>query len=202
MQVIFRRQKPEAFVLAVNLQKLRAQFPQRRRRRGAAADAAHGAAVRADFPLQEQRAVLLGHKPERIKFLQDRIGKARKARADVGALFPAAHEFPRRALAEHRMDGVDHNGFAGARLTGQDVEAGAEFDIRFFDDRNIFNIKLVEHVSSPHHFGKPGGELLGGLRAVRRRENRVVAGKRPDDGFPMCRVEGDADRLGHAGVGL
>ena len=58
-----------------------------------------------------------------------------------------------RAGAQEQQDGVDEDGLAGARLAGQDIEAGSERDGDFFDHREALHSKLTEHSCSAYLLG-------------------------------------------------
>ena len=71
-----------------------------------------------------------------------------KAAAAAGAVGVAAGSMasasswfaPAQALAEHGVDGVNHDAFAGAGLARQNIQPRGKVDIAFFDDRYIFDI--------------------------------------------------------------
>src|SRR5438477_1190007 len=50
--------------------------------------------------------------------------------------------------APHQQDCVDQDGFPGAGLSGQNIEAGRKSDVDRLDDREVFDSKLSKHAPS------------------------------------------------------
>ena len=133
-----RVQQLLSVVLAVDVQQLLAQLPQLRHRHRAAIHPAQVASVSLDLPLEQQ--LLLGHRD--AVFLKPRqgrcLGKHRRHQSRTGS---GADKLPAGALAQHRSDGVDDDGFARSGLTGQHVEPRLKGDVCRLDQGDIFNVK-------------------------------------------------------------
>jgi hypothetical protein len=64
---------------------------------------------------------------------------------DLALAFAMAHERAIAARAERKRKSIEKNGFASARLTGQDREAGPKFEIEPVDQNNIPDGEVNEH---------------------------------------------------------
>src|SRR4030043_470017 len=53
--------------------------------------------------------------------------------------------FSSESTSHEEIDGIDEDGFAGAGLAGEDIEAGPEFGTELVDDRKIFDVQLGKH---------------------------------------------------------
>ncbi|MPM74214.1 hypothetical protein SDC9_121199 [bioreactor metagenome] len=146
--VLLLVQKLLSVVLAVDVQEVRPQRAQLGYRNRPAVDAAKVFAVHVDLPLDHQKAVLIRFRAALRKTGQ--ISRyAGELRADHRLLAAGADQIPGGPAPQHRAHGVDHNGFARARLTGECVEARAKLNVRLLDDRNIFNVQQFQHGSLP-----------------------------------------------------
>ena len=131
-----------AIVLPVDVQQAAAQRFQLAHRHGPSVHPAGALAVAADLPLQKQGAVLLRRDAQRLR---DRGVRAGEHSTDEGLVRAGADQLTAGALAQHGAEGVDDDGFARARLTGQGVEARLEPDVRLLDDGDIFNMEHFQH---------------------------------------------------------
>ena len=59
-----------------------------------------------------------------------------------------AHELRRAAAAREKSQGIDENRFAGARLSRDDGQTGAELDLEILDDGQIADRETPEHGES------------------------------------------------------
>ena len=136
-----------AVMLAVNTQEPCGNVPYHSRRGGHAVDAAGTFAVGADFPVQKQ--IIGVFVAEFFQLFVDRSRNLLKGGPDGGLLGTAANQFPGCTVAKNGVDGVDEDGFARTRFAGQHVQAGCELHLGLFDDRDIFNFQLCQHVDTP-----------------------------------------------------
>ena len=136
-------QQLPSVILAVDVQQKRAEGAHLLHRHRNAVDTAGGFPLRGDAALQDQFVAML-----KIIFREPggRV-RFREHGADQSALGSGTHQLAARAPAQHGADGVDHDAFARAGLTRQDVEAGGEADVGPLDDRDIFNVKIRQHYS-------------------------------------------------------
>jgi hypothetical protein len=58
---------------------------------------------------------------------------------------PFAHQLGVDGAAEDGVEGTDEDGLAGPGLAGDDVEAGAKFDHRFFDEGKVLDVEASQH---------------------------------------------------------
>ena len=104
-------------------------------------DPAYILAVQKDIPL-DHRLRVVGHpvfgKPRKLRHLCEHG-------ADGGLVCPGADHIPVGPLPQDGGDGVDHNGFARARLAGEHIEAGVERDVRALDNRDILDMQKIQH---------------------------------------------------------
>ena len=145
----FRGQEGLILVLAVYVDQPPPHVPQDGDRHRAAADAAGPLSSGRDSPLDEQASVLIRFDvpfPQSIRRRGRQIGKQGR---HPGLAASCAHDIPADPFPQHGVDRVDHDGFARARLTGQDVEAGIERDIRPLDHRDILNVQALQHPTEP-----------------------------------------------------
>ena len=66
-------------------------------------------------------------------------------RLDGGGLGVGANHIGLRARTAHQENRVDQDGFAGAGLAGEDVEAGGEGDGDVLDHREVPDPQLAQH---------------------------------------------------------
>ena len=70
------------------------------------------------------------------------------------------------AVTQNSVDGVDEDGFACARLTGQDIEPLLKVDIGFLDNCNIFDLQAAQHSFTPAFISarQTGGNFYDSVR--------------------------------------
>ena len=186
-------------VLAVDIEQQRAQCAQLRRCDRDAADAAGRLALGRDLAADDELIVALD-----LVFLAPVPARVRIERRADDRLFGAgAHELARGARAEDRVHGVHKDGFARARLAGQDVQAGAELQIRPLDDRDVFNMQFSQQSASPPAVSSKQlfdlvEKLIGGRIVLHEQKCRVVARKRADERVDAHTVERGACSRGEA----
>ena len=186
-------------VLAVDVEQQRAQRAQLRRCDRDAADAAGRLALGRDLAADDELIVALD-----LVFLAPVPARVRVERRTDDRLFGAgAHELARGARAEDRVHGVHKDGFARARLAGQDVQAGAELQIRPLDDRDVFNMQFSQQSASPPAVSSKQlfdlvEKLIGGRIVLHEQKCRVVARKRADERVDAHTVERGACSRGEA----
>ena len=103
------------------------------------ADPAAAFPVGTDAPLEDQLILGLNLVLSQPGFTARLIEHGSNS-AFIGA---AAHQFTAHTTAQNGADRVNDNGFAGAGLTGEHIEAAAETDVSLFDYRNILYVKFV-----------------------------------------------------------
>ena len=103
----FRGEELVAFVLAVDGHQPGPQLLEHGDRGRRAVDFAGGAALQADVPLDEQRAVLLPGQGKPVQQGQGVLVQAGEQGGDRGAVRAGAYQLLRGALPQHRVDGVD-----------------------------------------------------------------------------------------------
>ena len=108
-------------MLAMNVDQLIAQMAQLRGRGGRAIDPGAAAAQTVYDAAQQQ--ILLLRKPRLLQpFVQ--MGRAIELGADIGLGAAFAYHLCIGACAQHQLQGVEHDGFAGAGFAGKHREAG------------------------------------------------------------------------------
>ena len=144
-QVVFFVKQRRGIVLAVDIDQLDAQPAQHGHGDQSPVDPAYILAVQENIPL-DHRLRVIGHpvlgKPREFRHLGEHG-------ADGGLVCPGADHIPVGPLTQDGGDGVDHNGFARARLAGEHIEARVKRDIRALDNRDILNMQKIQHGSSP-----------------------------------------------------
>ena len=126
-------------VLAVDIHQQQSQFLHLGSRDRHAADPAAALPVGTDAPLEDQLVLgldLVLCQPCFTASLVEHGGNG----AFIGA---AAYQFTAHTAAKNGADGVNDNGFAGAGLAGEHVEAAAKTDVGLLDYRNILYVKFV-----------------------------------------------------------
>jgi len=111
------------FALAVNLDEVRGQVLQGTSRRQLAVDERAAAALRGNLSPDND--------------FGEFVAAAFENRFDGGCGLIRSDEVPGRAAAKQQADRFNQNRLAGAGFAGQDVEAGAEFDLDRVDDREV-----------------------------------------------------------------
>jgi hypothetical protein len=120
------------FVLAVQVDERRTQFPQRRRRRQRVVDEGAAAPLRGDLAAHDHFVS--------VGAFEDRLDRRDR--------FAGAHEVGAGASADEQVDGFDDYGLAGAGFAGEDVQAGFELDFETFDDRQVAHAEKAKHVET------------------------------------------------------
>ena len=121
----------------MDIDELHAELTQHRHADTLSVDPAQISAVDAQLPLQEQLR-LVGH------MVFGKPGKRRnilKHSADESLGSAGADHIAIGTLAQNSADGVDHDGFAGAGLAREHIEAPGELNIHGFNHRDILNVK-------------------------------------------------------------
>ena len=137
-------QKLGSIMLAMDVQQLAAYPPQLGHGDGTAVCPTDVLSVGADLPLQQQLPVFI-RCDARFRQPREVRGHAGKLRADKGVGSPGADQLPGGPPAQHGAHSVDHDGLAGAGLTGQGIEPRAKGDVRRLDDGNIFDMQQFQH---------------------------------------------------------
>ena len=142
-----RVQQAHGVVLTVDVDKPPAQLPQDGGSGRHPVDTAGALALGGDLTAEQQGLRAL------IACLFEAVENSRRHVLERGpddSLGRAgAHEILGSAVAQNGVDGVDEDGFACARLTGQDVEALLKVDIGFLDNCNIFDLQAAQHSFTP-----------------------------------------------------
>ena len=138
-------QQTHRVVLAIDVDKSAAKLPQDSGGGRHPVDAAGALALGGDLTAEQQRFRAL------IACLFQTVKDGRrhilKCSPDDSLGRTGAHEILRGAVTQNSVDGVDEDGFACARLTGQDVEALFKMDIGFLASRS--ERATIRNVSSP-----------------------------------------------------
>ena len=193
-------------VLAVDLDELDAELPERRDRDRLAADAA------AVFPVCKD---LTGN--TKLRLIRDLIFReprqlrhAGKNGADKRLLRAGTDHLARGPFTQNGRDRVYDDGFARAGLTGKDIKASVKGDLCLLDHGNIFNMQGRKHGSSSCSvrrsmldlFPDLRAKLGGGLRILQHNKARVVACKRPEHLRDIQLINRSGGAVGKAGHGL
>ena len=128
-------------VLAVDIDQIRADCLEYRRRHWPHIDAAHASALRRQLALNADSTVLTGVQTQLLELFFQLRGDLFKHRADKAFLFAVSDQLTARALSHNCANGIDDNRFARAGLTGQDGKARLKDNIRLLNDSDIFNMK-------------------------------------------------------------
>ena len=134
-------------MLPVDIDELNAQLVQDRHGHKSAVHPADVFTVQEDIPLDHGLLVIFHAvflEPRKIRhFCEDR--------PDGGLAGPGSDHIPVCPLAQDGGNGVDDNGFARAGLTGEDIKALVEGNIRLLNDRNVLNVqKAQQSLHAPH----------------------------------------------------
>ena len=97
------------------------------------------------------------------------------------ALGAATHRLRSQPISQQRADGVDQDGFAGARLAGDDIETGLPLDLEVIDDREVAYREAAQHsalimVGSASARRIPSSEIGSAPRRQRLRNSTLPAG--------------------------
>ena len=132
-------------VLTVDIQKLTPHLPQLGDGDQLAIDPADIASVGLDLSLQQQLVPL----DDAVFFQPGQLLHPGEHTVYQRRLGSGADQLPAGALAQHRADGIHHDGFTRTGLAGQHIKARIKLDIRRLDQGNIFNMEQREHTLSP-----------------------------------------------------
>src|SRR3972149_6953773 len=80
------------------------------------------------------------------QFIPERLRRLRKQRLNARLFLPMPNDLRRDPSAGDKAEGVEHNGFSGAGLAGQHIEARAEVQRRFIDHRETLDPELAQHL--------------------------------------------------------
>ena len=130
-----------AVILPVNIDQEAAKFFQLGGRYRIPTHAAAAFPVEADTTLNDQLVLCLY-----IVFREPLLGIRQIEHRGHKTFFrPVPYQIPADTLTQHRTDGINDNGLAGAGLTGQHIQSRLELNVRSFDDGNILNMQFVQH---------------------------------------------------------
>src|SRR5207249_3696981 len=115
-------------VLAVQLDEPGGQILERSSRRERSVDEGAAASLCGDFAANEHLLV---------PALEDGFDRC--------GIFTGPDEVARRAAAQEQPHGLDQDGLPRAGLTGQNVQAGPEFNLDGVDDREVIYFEKAEH---------------------------------------------------------
>ena len=136
-----------ALVLGRNVDQLGSELGELGRRAEATIQVGFGPARTLDDPPQDD-LIPFGE----TRFSQDLPGAVRACHVeeplDLGLVGAGADQVRGRPPPEHEPQSADDDGFPGARLTRQDVEALLERERELFDKYEISNPELYQHAAS------------------------------------------------------
>jgi hypothetical protein len=112
------------------------------------------AAVGLDDPADDQLGLVGLHLDAGLQHARARRGVGRDVEEGLhlGLFGPGAHHVRAGLATQHQLERADQDGLSGARLPGEDVQAGPELDLELVDDGEIPNTHAREH----------GGEVARG----------------------------------------
>ncbi len=142
-----RVERHDALVLRMDHGQLRSQLPQYADRCRLIVDEHAGFAAGGDLPAKNEPALV---SVQAILF-QDGGGAFSVSIKDAGhrgALAAVPDHVGRSFVAQQQGQRVDKDGFARARLPGQQVEAGTELHCDIVDDGVVLNPKFAQHRDS------------------------------------------------------
>ena len=134
----FRGQEGLILVLAVYVDQPPPNLPQDREGGRLSADLAQVATVGRQCA-REDKAAILRRVAERGNLLRQR-GREGENCGHLGPVAAGADQVAGGALSQYGAYGVDDNGFSGAGLAGQQVEAGGQLKAGTLDHGDVFNI--------------------------------------------------------------
>ena len=133
-------------LLAVHLDEVVSETLEQSDRHGRVVDECAVSAGARELSTDQQLAVLQGD----TGFLQDRprwrAGGDGEARLDGRSVGIAPNDIGLRACAAYQQEGVDQDGLAGAGLAGEHVEPRSKLDGRAFDDGEVLDAQLSQHL--------------------------------------------------------
>ena len=109
------------------------------------------APVGIDAPCDGQRAAVAGRETERFQTGADGIAAAVKNGGDKRLLFTRSDDVARGSFTKQGADGVDDDGLACARFTGQCVHAGLKRNVGAGDDGDVFDVQQIQHSNPPQN---------------------------------------------------
>ena len=139
-QMVLLIKKRRGIVLPVDIDELNAQLVQDRHGHKSTVHPADVFTVQKDIPLDHGLPVIFHAvflEPRKIRhFCEDR--------PDGGLAGPGPDHIPVSPLAQDGGNGVDDNGFARAGLTGEDIKALVEGNIRLLNDCDVLNVQKAQ----------------------------------------------------------
>ena len=138
-------------VLAMDVQKFPANLAELGHGDGTPVYPAGVLPLAGNLPLEEQVPVLVRSQAVFQEARQVRRDGG-ELRADEGLGGPGADEVPGSPAPQDSSHGVNDNGFARPGLARKRVESRAELNIRFLDNRNIFDVQKLQHGGYFLHF--------------------------------------------------
>ena len=136
-QVILLIKEGGGIVLTVNVDELDTQLVQAGYVHEGSVDPADVLPVQVDFPGNHRLRVIFHavfRKPRKFR-------NFREHRPDAGPLGSGTNHVPIGSFPQDGGNGIDDNGFTGAGLTGENIEATVKGNIRTLNDRNILNVQ-------------------------------------------------------------
>ena len=134
------RKEPSAVVLPVNVHQKLPQIPKLGGSDGGPVHAAGALPLRRD-PAGDQDILPRGEVDLVIPQPRYRRFRRRQLRRDARRLSAGTHQLPGHTIPQDGADGVDDDGFAGARLAGEHVKTRAERNIGPLDHGCVFNVE-------------------------------------------------------------
>ncbi len=133
-------------VLAVNLDELAADAPERLRRDALVVDEGPAAAVGQLHAPQDEAAA--GLDALRLRSGDRRVVRPKlERRADLAKLGAMAHEARLSLSSERQRKSVQQDGFAGARLAGQNGQPAVKLEVELVDQDNVADGEVYQHRS-------------------------------------------------------
>ena len=130
-------------VLAVDVDQHFADFPQLGDGGGVAVDQRPRTAVGFDDPAQHDGAWIARQLADLEPGLERVVGH--EFSDQIGARRAFANHAGIAARAQRELQRIDQDGFAGAGFTGEDGEAGSEFDFQRIDDDEVTQAQGEQH---------------------------------------------------------
>ena len=144
--MLFLIQQLCSIMLAMDIQKFGADLTKLCYRDRATIGSTYIFAVAGHFTLQQKVTVLIRNNTVSDQS-QQILRHSRKGRTDKSLVGSRANQLTRGSSAKNGAHGINYDGLAGTRLTGQCVETRVELNIRLFNHRNIFNVQQIQHMS-------------------------------------------------------
>ena len=148
-----RIEKPAVVVLAMQLHKAIRQGPQDLARDAPVVDPGGLAPVSGVDPPQDQLALLGLNSGLGQNLVHGMIRRESKHRRDLALLGPGTNQLGPPAPAKDKAQSFKKDGFPGAGLAGQHVEARLKLQSQPIDDQHIADVETPEHGSPPGRRG-------------------------------------------------